>query len=133
QEEVGITHLAQQEIKTENARPKCRPRRLPLARQEASDQAMLTLLQAGTIEPSDSPWAASVVMVLKKLGHLQAGVRQKINYDVWVRGISSPAISTPHDPSPWGEGSPTFPCTFPRFPTRLGGPAGLPGTGGRRR
>ncbi|KAJ3584248.1 hypothetical protein NHX12_014744, partial [Muraenolepis orangiensis] len=40
EEEVVITHLAQHEIDTENAQPiKCWPRRLPLTRQEACDQA----------------------------------------------------------------------------------------------
>ena len=64
-----MTHLARHEIDTGDARPiKCRPRRLPLARQEACDAAVLNLLQADIIEPSDSPWAAAVVMVPKKLG-----------------------------------------------------------------
>ena len=56
------------EIDTGEARPKCRPRRLPLARQEACDQAVEDMLQAGVIEPCDSPWASAVVMVPKKNG-----------------------------------------------------------------
>ena len=50
-----------------DARPiRMRPRRLPLARQEAVDQALWEIQQAGRIEPSDSPWAAAVVMVPKE-------------------------------------------------------------------
>jgi len=60
-----MTHLAHHEIDTGDTRPiMCRPRHLPLARQEACDEAVFNLL----IEPSDSPWAAVVVMVPKKLG-----------------------------------------------------------------
>ena len=67
EEEVGQTHLAVHVIDTGDARPiKCRPRRLPLARQNACDEAVAGMLQAGIIEPSDSPWAAAVVMVPKK-------------------------------------------------------------------
>jgi len=68
EDEVGQTHLVQHEIDTGDARPiKCRPRRLPLARQQACDEAVESMLQAGVIEPSDSPWAAAVVMVPKKI------------------------------------------------------------------
>ena len=67
--DVGQTHLVQHEIDTRDARPiRMRPRRLPLARQEAADQALWEMQQAGLIEPSDSPWAAAVVMVPKKGG-----------------------------------------------------------------
>ena len=67
--DVGQTHLVQHEIDTGDARPiRMRPRRLPLARQEAADQALWEMQQAGLIEPSDSPWAAAVVMVPKKGG-----------------------------------------------------------------
>jgi len=66
--EVGRTHLVQHEIDTGEAQPiKCRPRRLPLARQQACDEAVDAMLQADLIEPSDSPWAAAVVMVPKKV------------------------------------------------------------------
>ncbi|KAJ8383354.1 hypothetical protein AAFF_G00221440 [Aldrovandia affinis] len=67
--EVGRTELVQHDIDTGDAPPiKCRPRRLPLARQEACDKAVWSMQQAGIIEPSDSPWAAAVVMVPKKNG-----------------------------------------------------------------
>lgn len=55
-EEVGRTHLVQHVIDTGDAPMKCRPRRLPLARQQACDEAVGKLLQADLIEPSDSPW-----------------------------------------------------------------------------
>ncbi|KAJ8362265.1 hypothetical protein AAFF_G00386650 [Aldrovandia affinis] len=67
--EVGRTELVQHDIDTGDAPAiKCRPRRLPLARQEACDKAVWSMQQAGIIEPSDSPWAAAVVMVPKKNG-----------------------------------------------------------------
>ena len=67
--EVGMTHLATHGINTGDAAPiKCRPRHLPLVRQEACDKAVEEMLAAGTIEPSDSPWASGVVMVPKKNG-----------------------------------------------------------------
>uniref|UniRef100_A0A673WIT2 Reverse transcriptase domain-containing protein n=1 Tax=Salmo trutta TaxID=8032 RepID=A0A673WIT2_SALTR len=70
--EVGQTHLVQHEIDTGDARPiKMRPRRIPLARQEAADKAVLEMQRADFIEPSDSPWAAPVVMVPKKGGKLR--------------------------------------------------------------
>lgn len=72
EEEVGQTHLVQHEIDTGDARPiKMRPRRIPLARQEAADKAVLEMQRADFIEPSDSPWAAPVVMVPKKGGKLR--------------------------------------------------------------
>ncbi|KAM9413938.1 uncharacterized protein ACWYII_025522 [Salvelinus alpinus] len=72
EEEVGQTHLVQHEIDTGDARLiKMRPRRIPLARQEAADKAVLEMQQADFIEPSDSPWAAPVIMVPKKGGKLR--------------------------------------------------------------
>lgn len=67
--EVGRTHLVQHVIDTGGVQPiKCRPWRLPLAYQQACDEAVEKLLQADIIEPSDSLWAAAVVMVTKKVG-----------------------------------------------------------------
>ncbi|KAJ8372402.1 hypothetical protein AAFF_G00289770 [Aldrovandia affinis] len=45
-----------------------RPRRLPLAHQEAADKALQEVQQAGIIEPSESPWASPIVMVPNKGG-----------------------------------------------------------------
>ena len=89
EDEVGRTQLVEHEIDTGDAYPiKCRPRRLPLARQEACDKAVWNMLQADIIEPSDSPWAAAVVMVPKKNGEwrlcsdyrLLNGVTRKDSY-----------------------------------------------------
>ena len=72
EDEVGQTHLAQHEIDTGDARPiKIRPRRIPLDRREAADTAIVDMLRADFIEPSDSPWSAPVVMVPKKGGKLR--------------------------------------------------------------
>lgn len=68
--EVERTHLVQHVIDMGDAQPiKCCTRRLPLARQQACDEAVEKLLQvADLIEPSDSQWAATVVMVTKPVG-----------------------------------------------------------------
>ena len=78
EEEVGRTHLVEHEIDTGDSRPiKCRPRRLPLSRQQACDEAVQSMLQADIIEPSNSTcshgpkedrWLAAVL-------RLQAGER----------------------------------------------------------
>lgn len=68
-EDVGRTHMVQHSIDTGEARPiKLRPRRQPLARQEATEEALKEMREAGIIEPSDSPWTSPVVMVPKKDG-----------------------------------------------------------------
>ncbi|XP_058864420.1 uncharacterized protein LOC131706752 [Acipenser ruthenus] len=68
-DDVGRTHLVQHQIETGAARPiKQRPRRQPLALQEATEQVLEEMKAAGIIEPSDSPWTSPVVMVRKKDG-----------------------------------------------------------------
>nr|XP_013996221.1 unnamed protein product [Salmo salar] len=82
EDDVGQTHLVQHEIDTGDARPiKIRPRRIPLARREAADTAIVDMLRADFIEPSDSPWSAPVVMVPKKGG--------KLRFCVDYRGLNS--------------------------------------------
>ncbi|KAJ8346565.1 hypothetical protein SKAU_G00279660 [Synaphobranchus kaupii] len=52
EEELGQTSLVQHSIDTGNAAPiRQRPRRLPLARQEAAEQALAKMQRAGIIEP----------------------------------------------------------------------------------
>ena len=60
EEEVGRTHLVQHDT------IKCRPHRLPLACQQACEQSVWNMLQADIIDPSNSPWAAAVVMVPRR-------------------------------------------------------------------
>lgn len=47
---------------------KLQPRRLLLTRQEAAEKVLREMLEAGLIEPLDSPWTSSIVMVPKKDG-----------------------------------------------------------------
>ena len=67
--DVGRTPLVAHDIDTGDARPiRCRPRRLPLIRQQAAEKEVEEMLRAGVIEQSDSPWASGVVLVQKKSG-----------------------------------------------------------------
>ncbi|MES9884358.1 MAG: retropepsin-like aspartic protease, partial [Sedimenticola sp.] len=56
--DIGLTHLAEHPINTENAAPvKQRPRRVPLAYAEEEKKAIEDLLEKGVIQKSTSPWA----------------------------------------------------------------------------
>ncbi|KAL0147701.1 hypothetical protein M9458_056979 [Cirrhinus mrigala] len=67
--DLGQTSLVQHNIDTGDATPiRQRPRRMPLGRQEAAEQALSKMQRAGIIELSESPWASPVVMVPKKGG-----------------------------------------------------------------
>ena len=70
--ERGETDLIEFSIDTGDARPLRQPaRRIPFAaRQEVSKQLM-SMLQTGVIQPSQSPWASPVVLVKKKDGSLR--------------------------------------------------------------
>ena len=70
--ERGETDLIQFSIDTGDACPLRQPaRRIPFAaRQEVSKQLM-SMLQTGVIQPSQSPWASPVVLVKKKDGSLR--------------------------------------------------------------
>lgn len=58
EDDVGRTGLIQHDIDTGDAPPiRMRPRRLPLARQEAADKALGEMQRAGLVEPSTSSWA----------------------------------------------------------------------------
>ena len=65
--DIGRTDLVKHHNNTRDARPiKERPWRHPLCKQEEIMRQVDDLQKRGIIEPSDSPWAANVVLVRKK-------------------------------------------------------------------
>ncbi|CAI5678540.1 unnamed protein product [Oreochromis niloticus] len=69
EEDCTRTGLVQHTIDTGAAAPiRLRPHRLPLAKRQAAEELIKEMAANGVIEPSDSPWAAPVVMVRKKTG-----------------------------------------------------------------
>ena len=67
--ELGKTDLIKHEIDTGTARPiKQHPRRQAITRRAVVDAEVEKMLEAGAIEPSDSPWASPIVLVTKKDG-----------------------------------------------------------------
>ena len=67
--ELGQTDLVEHNINTgDNAPVKSHPRRVPLAQREIVDAEVDKMLAAGVIEPSESPWSSSVVLVKKSGG-----------------------------------------------------------------
>ncbi|KAG1946508.1 interleukin-1 receptor accessory protein-like 1-A [Pimephales promelas] len=69
EEDCTRTALVQHHIDTGPAAPiRLRPHRLPLAKRQAAEEMIREMAANGIIEPSDSPWAAPMVMVRKKTG-----------------------------------------------------------------
>ncbi|RVE60508.1 hypothetical protein OJAV_G00181480 [Oryzias javanicus] len=69
EEDCTRTGLVQHHIDTGEANPiRLRPHRLPLAKRQAAEELIKDMAANGIIEPSESPWAAPVVMVRKKGG-----------------------------------------------------------------
>ena len=67
--DIGSTDMVQHSINTGDAPPiKERLRRQPVCNQEEITRQVKDLEERGVIEPSDSPWAANVVLVKKKDG-----------------------------------------------------------------
>lgn len=67
--QLGRTGLVQHQIETNGARPiRQPPRRLPLRQKHVVEEEIAKMLAHDVIEPSDSPWAAPVVLVTKKDG-----------------------------------------------------------------
>ena len=74
---LGRTHLVKHNIDTGSARPrKCKPYKPALSQKHIIDEQIQEMLDAGQIEPSNSPWASPVVLVSKKGG----GTRFCIDY-----------------------------------------------------
>ncbi|KAK2912645.1 hypothetical protein Q8A73_006758 [Channa argus] len=68
-EDCTRTGLVQHHIDTGNAPPiRLRPHRLPLVKRQAAQELIKSMVANDIIEPSDSPWAAPMVMVRKKTG-----------------------------------------------------------------
>ena len=66
---LGRTDLIRHKIDTGDAMPvRLPPRRLPPAQREIANQEIDKMLEQGVVEPSDSPWAAPIVLVRKKDG-----------------------------------------------------------------
>ena len=66
---LGCTDLVQHQINTGNAPPiRQLPRRLPLAKKEEAEKAILEMQKQDVIEPSSSPWSSPIVLVGKKDG-----------------------------------------------------------------
>ena len=67
--QLGCTDRIRHTIDTGDARPiRQVPRRLAPSQREIAEKEINKMLDQGTIEPSDSPWAAPIVLVAKKDG-----------------------------------------------------------------
>ena len=66
---TGRTTAVKHDIITNCARPvRCGPRRLAPAGLRTEQTCIKKMLDGGQIEPSDSPWASPVVLMMKKDG-----------------------------------------------------------------
>ena len=75
--DIGLTNLAEHEIKTGDASPiKQPPRRVPLAYADKEKAAIEDMKAKGVIRESVSPWASPICLVSKKDG----GVRLCVDY-----------------------------------------------------
>ena len=85
EEDIGHTSLVEHTIDTGDARPvRVPPRRLGPEQRKAADELIKGLLDRKLIEPSQSPWAAPIVMVRKKDGSF----RLCLDYRVTVNRVS---------------------------------------------
>jgi hypothetical protein len=67
--EMGLTHVAENKFDTGDAAPvKDRPRRIPLHKRPLVEKYVKEMIDAGVIQPSESPWAACPVLVGKPDG-----------------------------------------------------------------
>ncbi|CAC5422630.1 unnamed protein product [Mytilus coruscus] len=66
-DDIGRTDLVTHRINTGNAIPfRQRSRHMPLGKQEMEKSEVNRMLDKGIIEPSSSPWASNIVLVMKK-------------------------------------------------------------------
>ena len=66
---LGRTNIVQHTIDTGDSKPIKQPlRRAPFKQQEIIEQEVEKMLEAGVVQPSDSPWSSPVVLVRKKDG-----------------------------------------------------------------
>ena len=71
----GACEAVKNMIDTRNASPtKSRPYKVPHALRDVLKEELDTLLEAGTIEEGDGPYAASVILIKKKNGEYCMGV-----------------------------------------------------------
>lgn len=92
--DIGLTHLTEHAINTEDATPiKQRPRRVPMAYAVEEKKAIEDLMQKGVIQKSTSPWASPIVLVRKKSGAIRPCVDyRKVNALVKPDGFPLPRI-----------------------------------------
>jgi hypothetical protein len=96
--DVGFTTAVQHEIDVGDARPvRQRLRKQPPVHQAAIDAHVTEMLRQGIIEPAQSPWAANVVMVLKKTGEFRCcidfrGLNQISRKDAYCLPLISTCI-----------------------------------------
>ena len=91
--QLGRTGKVRHTIDTANSKPvKLPPRRLPMAQREVVDRELEKMLKEDIIEPSDSPWAANVVLVKKKDG----SVRFCVDYRKLNECTKKDAYPLPH-------------------------------------
>ena len=77
----SVTNAAVHHIETGDAKPvRLHPYRVPQAIRSQFDREIEEMLAQGIIEPSDSEWAAPVVIVPKKQNGEQTGIRICIDY-----------------------------------------------------
>ena len=70
--DLGLTHLTEHVIDTQNAVPvKQRARPVPMAFANEDKIAVEKLLEQGSIQPSTSPWSSPMVFVRKKSGEVR--------------------------------------------------------------
>ena len=64
---LGHTNVVEHEIDTGDAKPIKLPlRRLPITQREVAEKEINKMLDQGIIQPSNSPWAAPIVLVRKR-------------------------------------------------------------------